>query len=1079
LSERSLSAPSSPLSAPSMTAALPHNAISSAVTAAMSAVFRVLSLTPWSVLFACLALIVCGTANGDESVRFNRDVRPILANHCWQCHGFDERARKGGLRLDQPGSHIGESGHAAIVAGQSADSELFRRITTGDPDLRMPPAEHHAPLSADQIDLLRRWIEEGAHYEKHWSLVPPQKSPLPDESNELHPIDAFVQAALKRQGFDFAPEASRETLLRRVTLDLTGLPPSTEDLERTDETYEQTVDRLLNSPHFGEHLAVDWLDAARYADTNGYFSDKPRQMWLWRNWVIDAFNQNMPFDQFTIEQLAGDLLPEPTVQQRIATGFNRNHVANNETGIIDEEFRTEYVVDRVDATATTWLGLTIGCAQCHDHKYDPISQREYYQLFALFNNVPEKGLIVTDNPPPVMTVSSPAQDAELSRLTAATAQANQEFQAIRPQLDSDIATWEASVASSVPLPPDQQLIHHESFDGTFSSASKPVGTPQKFQAGIRDQAATFDATQHAELAADGFDADQPWTIGFWILPDGSLSCPLSRIEAEGHRRGLEFLWQKGRLAVNLVSEWGVDAIELTTSTPAASGQWHHVAVTFAGQDADGTVAAQRVRIFIDGVEAETSVRRNSLTGTLQNSRPFLIARRDSGLGYYGSLDELRILQCDLSAKQIAEWFRVERIRGIVERSKESRSGRDSDFLLDDFIAHQSTEHIRILRQNLKHAQAAEQSFRQSIPTTLVMEELAEPRATHVLNRGQYDKPGERVDPGIPASLGSWTSDAPRNRLGFARWLVSPDNPLTSRVAVNRLWKLCFGEGLVRTANDFGTQGETPAHPDLLDWLAVHFQETGWDTKALLRLIVTSRVYRQDSAFRLQRGDVADQQNHWFVRGPSYRMSAEMIRDHALAVSGLLKPQIGGPSVKPYQPDGLWEEVSYNAEDSYEPDTGDGLWRRSIYTYIKRQSPPPALLLFDGNTREKCTVQRARTNTPLQALNLLNDPTYAEAARSLAIVTLDQNGSDEFRMGSLFQRVLTRSPEAFEIRQLAELLQRQRTRFASQPAASEALLYVGASRIPDAKRKRDGAAEIAAWTVVAQTLLNLDEAITRR
>ena len=1039
----------------------------------------VLSLAGRCILAACLALVGSGSADGDEPVRFNRDVRPILAQHCWQCHGFDEHARKGGLRLDQPGSHTGESGQAAIVVGQSADSELIRRITTNDPDLRMPPAEHQAQLTSGQIELLRRWIDEGAHYEKHWSLVPPQKSSLPEESTEAHPIDAFVQAALKQRGLDFAPEASRKTLLRRVSLDLTGLPPSIEDPERTDETYEQTVDRLLSSPHFGEHLAVDWLDAARYADTNGYFSDKPRQMWLWRNWVIDAFNQNMPFDQFTIEQLAGDLLPDSTVQQRIATGFNRNHVANNETGIIDEEFRTEYVVDRVDATATTWLGLTIGCAQCHDHKYDPISQREYYQLFALFNNVPEKGLIVTDNPPPVMTVSSPEQDAELSRLTAATARANQEFQSIRPQLDAAIATWESTVETNFPPPPNQQLIHHETFDGTFSSATKPIGTPQKFQAGIRDQAATFDATQHVELGTTEFDADQPWTIGFWILPDGSLSCPLSRIEAEGHRRGLEFLWQKGRLAVNLVSEWGVDAIEVTTSTPAASGQWHHVAVTFAGRDAVASKTDQRVRIFLDGVEAETSVRRNSLTGTLQKPLPFLIARRDSGLGYYGSLDELRILQCELSAEQIAEWFRVERIRGIVERSKESRSGRDADFLLDDYIAHQSTDSIRGLRQNVKQAQAAEQSFRQSIPTTLVMEELPEPRSTHVLNRGQYDKPGERVDPGIPAALGSWTSDAPRNRLGFARWLVSPDNPLTARVAVNRLWKLCFGEGLVRTANDFGTQGEPPSHPELLDWLAAHYQETGWNTKALLRLIVTSRVYRQDSAFRLQEGAVIDLPNHWFTRGPSYRMSAEMIRDHALSVSGLLKPQIGGPSVKPYQPEGLWEEVSYNAEDSYEPDPGDGLWRRSLYTYIKRQSPPPALLLFDGNTREKCTVQRARTNTPLQALNLLNDPIYAEAARSLAILTLDQNGSDEVRMGSLFQRVLTRPPEVFEIRQLADLLHRQRTRFALEPAASEALLSVGASRIPEVKLNRDGAAEIAAWTVVAQTLLNLDEAITRR
>jgi len=1019
----------------------------------------------------------------DERVRFNRDdrdVRPILADHCLQCHGFDAKARQSGLRLDirEEALRPAESGAVAVVPHDLTRSELIRRITADASDVLMPPPNFKKPLSKTQIETLRQWITEGAEFQQHWAFEPLTKPDVPGRESISNPIDTFVAAILEKQDLAFSKEASREALLRRVSFDLTGLPPSLEDLDRHEESYEQAVERLLASPHFGERMAVDWLDAARYADTNGYFSDKPRQMWLWRDWVIDAFNNNMPFDQFTIEQLAGDLLPDATVPQRIATGFNRNHVANNETGIIDEEFRTEYVVDRVDTTMTTWMGLTAGCAQCHDHKYDPISQREFYQLFAFFNNVPETGLIVTDNPPPLIKVSTPEQEQQLAMLAAATSEAAQTFEPIRVKLLADIAAWESVALKVLPVLPQESLVHHEAFDGTLATATQPVGTTLTYQNGIRSQAAKFDATQHAERIVEGFNADAAWSIGFWMLPDGSLSCPLSKIEPEGDRCGLEFLWQKGRLTVNLVSRWGVDAIEVSTTTPPSGGPWHQFVVCY-----DGSRSAKGVRIFVDGIAAETHVQRDSLSGSLSNDLPLLIGRRDSGLGYYGQLDELRILQRTFDATEVADWFYAERIRGVVESPAASRGWRETDALQDYYIERYTDEATQAPRSRLKATQQEEQAFRESIPTTLVMEEMPEPRKTHVLLRGVYNQPGDAVFPGVPAAISVWPEDAPNNRLGFAQWLMAMDNPLTARVAVNRLWMQCFGEGLVRTPNDFGTQGEPPTHPDLLDWLAVTYQNNGWDTKAMLKLIVTSRTYRQDSTFRVQNVadgspdelSVVDPRNRFLSRGPSFRMPAEMIRDQALAASGLLRRQIGGPSVKPYQPKGLWEEVSYNAEDTYVEDPGDGLWRRSIYTYLKRQMPPPALLAFDGTTREKCTVQRARTNTPLQSLILLNDPTYVEAARSLAALLLQSNADDDIRLQQLFRRVLSRVPEKHEIDQLHNLLQRQQARFQADVASAVAVLNVGTSRAPG----EINSVELAAWTVIAHTILNLDEAITRR
>ena len=1057
-----------------------------------------------------LLLLVSSRANADEPIVFNRDVRPILSEHCWQCHGFDKHARKSGLRLDvrENATAPAESGTIAIVPHDADGSELIKRIESADPDMHMPPASFHKPLSKTQIETLRQWIAEGAIYQRHWSFEPiakpdlPAVDDVPATDTGANPIDALVAAKLRQHGLTFAPEASRELLLRRISLDLTGLPPTLEDLDRVSESYEQAVDRLLASEHFGEHLAVDWLDTARYADTNGYFGDKPRQMWLWRNWVIDAFNSNMPFDQFTVEQLAGDLLPNPTTAQRIATGFNRNHIANNETGIIDEEYRTEYVIDRVDATLTTWMGLTAACAQCHDHKYDPITQVEFYQLFAIFNNVPETGLIVADNPPPVITVTTHAQDQELAARSAAATDAANAFAPLRSALDIQIAAWEPDALVSLPYPPEESLVLHEAFDSqlkteisgarfhraehvrnvlhvqkttvisspVLSDDTQHIGTKLIFQPGIRNQAAGFDATQHAERSLPGFEADAPWSIGLWIQPKGSLSCPLSKIAPEGNRRGFEILWQKGRIGVNLVERWGVSAIEVVTHEPMSPGEWHQLVVIY-----DGSRTAAGLRVLIDGVPMVLDVHRDSLMGSFDTPEVLRIGRRDSGLGYYGLMDELRIVQRCLKDSEVEQWFYGEQIRGIIEKKADTRSGRDTNTLLDFYIDRHAEPTVQQARVLAKTTQKAEQMFRDSLPTTLVMEELPEPRVTHILQRGQYDQPGAVVEPGIPAMFTSWPDDAPRNRLGFARWLISHDNPLTARVAVNRFWKQCFGEGLVRTMNDLGTQGAPPTHPELLDWLAADFRDNGWNVKAMLKQIVMSRTYRQDSRFRDDPATDADPQNRWLARGPRFRMSAEMIRDHALAVSGLLRPQIGGPSVKPYQPPGLWEEVSYNAEDTYVQDSGDGLWRRSLYTYIKRQAPPPSLLAFDGPTREKCSVQRPRTNTPLQSLILLNDPTYVEAARVLATRVLQTNSDDGTRLRQLVRRVLSRLPNDHELALLRDLLHRQRDRFRITPANATMLVSVGDWKLDESI----DVIELAAMTVVAHTLLNLDEAMTRR
>jgi hypothetical protein len=932
----------------------------------------------------------------------------------------------------------------------------------------------------------------------HWAFVPPSRPALPCVRDSTWPrngVDYFVWDLLAREGLRPAPEADRETLIRRVTLDLTGLPPTIVEIDAfvTDDrpdAYERVVDRLLASPHFGERMALEWLDAARFADTNGYFSDHERPMWRWRDWVIDAFNRNAPFDQFTIEQLAGDLLPAATTDQRIASGFHRNHPVTDETGIIDEEYRVEYVADRVDTTATVWLGLTAGCARCHDHKHDPISQREYYQLFAFFNSVAERGLTTEKSAPPVLAAPTAQQSAALDAARGRRGDCERAFAVHESALTAAIAEWEKTADATLPHPPNDALAAHFDFDDRLAAAIGDATLHERgalrYAPGVLGSAIELDNIAHAELAADtglNVESDSHWTLSVWSHPDSaaSLGCVLSKIEPAGDRRGLELLWRKHYLAVHLVDRWGQSAIEAWTSDEFPSNQWHHIAIVY-----DGSRRAAGLKVLVDGRVRDLRIDLDSLAGDITNREPWRVGRRDSGLGYRGRIDDWRVYRRALSDAEVAAIHRGGLLRGIVSTEPTQRSATQKQQLVDDYVTHFGSAEVRDTWQALAAARRQERDAEGAVPKMMVMSELDQPRDTFLLVRGEYNKPAERVTPGVPAILPPLPEGVPANRLGLARWLVDSTNPLTARVAANRVWQQIFGDGLVRSAGDFGSQGERPTHPELLDWLAVEFVQPSstvqpfngstvqpWDVKHMVRLIVLSSTYRQSSRMR---PDVhaRDPENRLLARGPRGRLPGEIIRDQALAASGLLVPQLGGPSVRPYQPPGLWEAVSYGAEQSYIQDHGPALYRRSLYTHWKRQAPPPAMLSFDAPTRETCVVRRPRTSTPLQALVLLNDPTFVEAARALATQMLAADRDDSIRLVHGFRRATSRTPSPREVGVLRELLGRRRAEYAGDAKAAAALVGVGESPRNEAIDLR----ELAAWTMVVSAILNLDEVVTK-
>ena len=991
------------------------------------------------------AFLDCGASA--EPVRFNRDIRPILSDNCFACHGADKNNLKGKRRLDSfESATVERNGLRAIVPGDPERSDLWLRVISNDEDEQMPPRESHKKLSALQKETLKRWISEGARYETHWAFVPPWRPALPAVKSDDWPrngIDRFVLARLEQGGLAPSPAADRATLIRRVTLDLTGLPPTPAEVaafvaDQSPEAYERVVERLLRSPHYGERMAVDWLDAARYADTNGYQVDRDREVWAWRDWVIDAFNANKPFDQFTLEQLAGDLLPHPTLAQRIATGFNRNHMINEEGGIIPEEFLAEYAADRVETTAAVWLGQTFTCNRCHDHKFDPWTQKDYYRLKAFFHSVPELGKSIRQNDfrfnsPPFVLLPSAEIDAKLSALRTQQSAKKTELAQLRGTDDLGFAAWRQRLAT----------------ERLEWSALKPIATEaedQKPEVEPATASVLFEYLNNTRLD----------TTVRTRAPRAKITA--LRITCEATDIGGTF---------NL-TELG---LRLKRGSSAA------VALPVRSADAGDSLGRDTAELVHDD-SRETRVPlkvapRGSASLVFELQEPLDLSAEPAELifvvGSYGATSPTRWrFEVTTSAPELLVPTALTRTAAAADsgdeplRSRFARQQPEGRALEDELTA----LHRRIVATEREYS------------TTMVMEEMEKPRDTFILIRGAYDKPGERVTAGTPAVLPPMAADLPRNRLGLARWLVSPENPLTARVTVNRLWQSVFGVGLVKTSEDFGSQGEPPVNPELLDWLATEFIRTGWDVKALMRLLVTSATYRQQSRLTPALHE-RDRENRLLARGPRFRLHGEFVRDQALAWSGLLVPTIGGPSVRPYHPPGLYEGVAPTSEDTvkiYIQGKGTELHRRTLYTYWKRSVPHPAMLAFDVPFRETCSVKRSVTNTPVQALNLMNDPTYLEAARFVAQRMMREGGATtEERLSFGHRLVLARHPKAAELAVLRRAFDRAHRDFSRDAEAATAFLRVGDapadSTLPPV--------ELAAYATVASTLLCLDEAITKQ
>ena len=1030
------------------------------------------------------------------AVSFNREILPILANNCFACHGPDEKKRETKFHFDTQEGMFLKKG--VIEPGNASESLLVEKITEPNPKDRMPPPESGHALTEKQIGLLRRWIDEGAKWDTHWAYVPPTRPELPSVSQTSwvrNPIDQFILARLEREGLKPSPEADKQTLLRRLSYDLTGLPPTPAETDAfladsSPDGYEKQVDRLLRSSHYGERMAMPWLDASRYADTHGYHIDSLRAMYPWRDWVINAFNQNMPFDEFAIEQLAGDLLPNPTREQRIASGFNRNHMINFEGGAIADEYQVEYVVDRVEATSSAFMGLTMGCARCHSHKFDPITHKEFYEFFAFFNTVPEFGLDGrTGNAVPVLPLPTPEQQARLDQLNA-TIDAHETALA-----DSVVAPlqreWEKGVSEKPAEPDLTGLIAHYELDGNFSDISgryrhgRTVAGEPTFGAGQVGRAVSFDGDTEVSFGDVGrFDRGDAFSLAVWLKGQGNL--PISvfqKIDRDDAPHGFE--WKLDDIALVGIQRWAArltvriagdsphQAIEIRTRERLRLGDWYHVALTY-----NGSGKAAGVALYLNGVRLDTDVVRDALNGTCATDAPLRVGSKTLGKPFVGQLDDLRLYNRELTPQQVEDLAIHHPVRvilsGVIGKPSKDEAERTRTY----FLTYAAPESVRTAYRELKTLQSQKDDLVKQIPTTMIMAEMKKPRDTFILARGDYRNQTDKVQPGVPAILPPLPKDAPLNRLTLAKWLVDPGHPLTARVAVNRYWQNYFGYGLVKTQEDFGVQGEPPSHPELLDWLATEFVRTGWDVKAMQRLIVMSATYRQSSKTTAALHE-KDPDNRLLARGPRVRLQAELIRDTALAASGLLNDAIGGPSVMPYQPKGIWEELAFGdgfSGQSYEQSHGPDLYRRGMYTLWKRTAPPASLATFDAPDREKCTARRAQTNTPLQALVLLNDPTYVEASRALAQRTLLEVPKDpNARIAFAFRLATARKPTKEEIKVLRTLLDGRLKAYRLDRQGALKLLSVGESALSPKLE----IAELAAYTTVASVILNLDETITKQ
>ena len=986
----------------------------------------------------CIGLItafVCGVGEWacvgglslrGQSIDFNQDIRPILADHCYPCHGPDRNKRKADLRLDLPDglTVVGEEG-AVLVPGDPEASLLIQRVMTFDPDLVMPPPDAEHALTDLQKKKLSQWVASGGEWDRHWSFIPPGKGQLPQvEMSDWvrEAVDYFVLNKLESMERRPLPAADARTMIRRLSFDLTGLPPTVDEVDSfersfSDRSYDALIERLLASPHFGERMALPWLDAARYADTHGYQNDGEREMWPWRDWVIEAFNTNMPFDQFTVEQLAGDLLPDATLDQQIATGFNRNHRYNSEGGSIPAEVLVENVADRVETTVTTWLGLTIGCARCHDHKYDPLTMEDYYGLFAFFHNVPETGRAIRDgNSEPYIHAPNRIQRERLAALEQNLTDAKDALNDLDDLINQELERWrtDAHRNQSDRFFLQDGLVAERTFENGLTGFDLKALESDLDQEGIT----WCDGIQGRGIQLCGdwsgslgdiarFNNMTPYSIGLWVLADeGASGAVFSRIEDGVGGKGYQLIYDQGHFEYLSISQGYAGRIGVRSVDTFPSKQWHHVMVTY-----DASMSARGIGIYVDGKPIEVDLTRNNDSNPgSHSSSPFLLGKSSMADDFTGAVDELRIYNRVLNPAEIASLSEPLSMEQVLKLEAADRSERQT--LLARMAYLEQSQHTLIAKTvaEIRQAERALHTYMKSLPTVMVMQEMENPRQTYLLTRGQYNKPGKPVDAAVPTMLSEWDEDAPANRLGLASWLVNGRHPLTARVFVNRVWQMLFGRGLVDTAEDFGVQGSLPSHPKLLDWLAVEFVESGWDVKRLIKTIVNSATYRQRSDAPAE--DFAwDPDNQWLSRGPRHRLPAHFVRDQLLRVSGLEVSRLGGPPVYPYQPDDLWEAVS---RKKYPESKGADLYRRSIYTYFKRTVAPPLLQTFDAADRESCIVRRASTNTPLQALAAMNAPTLLEAAAELGSQATAREGLGVgAQVDFLFEKVLLRTPSARE------------------------------------------------------------------
>jgi mono/diheme cytochrome c family protein len=1056
-----------------------------------------MSVTPrsvaWHPLSITLAVLLgAGMAQAGDEVRYNRDIRPILNENCFACHGADSAARKAKLRLDIRDEAI-KAG--AIVPGKPDDSELVTRIFSTDPSKVMPSVKSHKTLTTAQKETLRRWIAEGAVYQPHWSFIAPTRPPVPTVKNPAwvrNPIDAFVLAELEKNGLTPAAEADRRTLARRVSLDLTGLPPSIADVDAfvndsSPDAYEHFVDKMLASPHWGEHRARYWLDAARYADTHGIHIDNYREIWPYRDWVINAYNRNLPFDQFTIEQLAGDLLPNRTLDQQVASGFNRCNITTSEGGAINEEYIVLYARDRTETTSQVFLGLTTGCAVCHNHKFDPITQKDFYSLSAFFNNTTQAAMDgnIKDTPPTVMVprMEDRARWQALEKeMAEVQQQADARRKAARPNFDKWVAQGRPDrILATVPHTglrfqallaegAGNHVVVMEDGQQRAVRLNKAEWAPGH----VSDQAYKIAPDSLIESAAVGdFDRNQSYAVSVWIkLANANVNGAIvSRMDdrPEGFYRGWDLWLDGGRPAAHLIHKWQEDAIKVSTKNPLKPGQWHHLALVY-----DGSGKAAGLRLYVDGVAQETTAQPDALKGTTRTDVPLRIGQRYTGSRIDGqTIQDVRVYDRALTLAEINQLRLGTRATHLVAKAPRSPAETEELFAwwlpVNDAPAQKLAEQLATLQQE-------QATIRSRGAVTHVMQERDGVPTAYILFRGDYDKRRDQVGAATPGALPPMPPDLPRNRLGLAQWLLRPDHPLTARVTVNRSWQELFGTGLVRTAGDFGSTGELPSHPELLDWLAVEFRESGWDVKKFYKMMVMSATYRQAAVVTPEKRE-KDPQNRLLSRGPRFRMDAEMLRDQALAVSGLLVPKLGGPSVKPYQPDGVWEAVAMigsNTRD-YRRDTGESLYRRGLYTFWKRSAPPASLDILNAPSREFCTVRRERTNTPLQALVTLNDVQYVEAARHLAELTLKEGGKDtDAQLSYLARRLLCRPFHSEEQPIVRASLDGLLAHYKGHVEDAKKLIAVGESK---ADATLDPAT-LAAWTMLANELMNLDEVLNK-